>query len=221
MCNLYRLGASREEVAAYFRSIDQWRNQITETPANYAAEIYPGYPGLVLAGAGLRAMNWGFPLAMKSRKTGAPLKPKPVNNARTDKLNTPFWRASFEKRRCLIPLTAFAEAEGRAGAMTRTWISVPQAAPAVGEKGTPNSSIFCAAGIWRWSEEWGEVYSMVMTDPCAATAEVHDRMPVIVAPADYGRWLASTPEQAFALCVPWAGEIAIERTAEPWFKRRG
>jgi hypothetical protein len=29
---------------------------------------------------------WGFPFDMKSKKTGALLEPKPVNNARTDKL---------------------------------------------------------------------------------------------------------------------------------------
>jgi putative SOS response-associated peptidase YedK len=47
-------------------------------------------------------MNWGFPLIMTGRN-GQKLKPKPVTNARDDKLNTAFWRASFESRRCLIP----------------------------------------------------------------------------------------------------------------------
>jgi hypothetical protein len=67
-------------------------------------------------------MTWGFPLLLKG-KSGQPLKPKPVNNAREDKLGTAFWRASFERRRCLIPVTAWAEAEGAKGAMTRTWYS--------------------------------------------------------------------------------------------------
>ncbi len=64
-------------------------------------------------------MTWGFPLAMKG-KSGQPLKPKPVNNARTGKLDGGFWRPSFQARRCLIPVTEFAKAEGERGAITRT-----------------------------------------------------------------------------------------------------
>ena len=81
------------------------------------------YPGLVVAESEVRVMTWGFPLVLKG-KSGKPLKPKPVNNAREDKLGTAFWRASFERRRCLIPATAWAEAEGAKGAMTRTWYSL-------------------------------------------------------------------------------------------------
>lgn len=51
-------------------------------------------------------MLWGFPLVLKSRVTGAPLKPEPVNNAREDKEGTAFWRDSFANRRCLIPVIA-------------------------------------------------------------------------------------------------------------------
>ena len=56
-------------------------------------------------------MVWGFPLVMKG-KSGQPLKPKPVNNTRADKLDSFMWRYSFRERRCLIPVTEFAEAEG-------------------------------------------------------------------------------------------------------------
>lgn len=60
-------------------------------------------------------MIWGLPLQQTSKKTGKTLKPKPVNNARTDKLKSYFWRHSFEERRCLIPLSAWCEAEGGPG----------------------------------------------------------------------------------------------------------
>jgi len=33
-------------------------------------------------------MVWSFPLVLKSKRTGEPLKPKPVNNTRTDKLDS-------------------------------------------------------------------------------------------------------------------------------------
>lgn len=53
---------------------------------HFAAEIYPGYPGLVVEGDSVRAKTCGFLLVLKSKKTGAPLTPKPVNNTREDKL---------------------------------------------------------------------------------------------------------------------------------------
>jgi putative SOS response-associated peptidase YedK len=118
MSNLYRMIRDNAEVAALF-------GKPVSAGANVGSEIYPGYPGLVMTTDGLRSMAWGFPLAMKNKKTGLRLKAKPVNNAREDKLATAFWRDSFTHRRCLIPVTAWAEAEGEKGAMTRTWYSLP------------------------------------------------------------------------------------------------
>lgn len=60
---------------------------------------------------------------MKSKKTGLPIKPKPVNNI-ADLTNFRSGIAPRQQNRCLIPVTAFAEAEGEKGAMTRTWFSV-------------------------------------------------------------------------------------------------
>jgi putative SOS response-associated peptidase YedK len=198
MCNLYRMTKNATEVAAWFACVEAAHG------ANFGAEVYPGYPGLVVAEGEVRAMVWGFPLVLTG-KQGQKLKPKPVNNARTDKLGSFFWRASFEHRRCLIPLTGWAEAEGPKGRMTRTWLSLP------------DTQLFAAAGLWRPSDEWGACYSMVMTDSEGSAAEqVHERMPVLLAPADYARWLGGAPQDALALCQPWPGPIAIERTAESW-----
>lgn len=198
MCNLYRMTKNASEVAGWFDAVD------AAAGANIGAEVYPGYPGLVVAGGEVRAMAWGFPLVLTG-KQGQKLKPKPVNNARQDKLATFFWRQSFETRRCLIPLTGWAEAEGPKGHMTRTWLSLPD---------TP---LFAAAGMWRPSNEWGACYSMVMTGSAGTDAAgVHARMPVLLAPQDYGAWIQGTPQEAFALCQPWRGPIAIDRTAESW-----
>jgi len=197
MCNLYRMTKTVDEVAKLFDAAN------AAAGTNLGADIYPGYPGLVLASGHLRQMSWGFPLQMKGAK-GQPLKPKPVNNARTDKLGSFFWKSSFETRRCLIPLTGWAEAQGPRGAMTRTWMSIP------------DSELFAAAGLWRSSDEWGDVYSMVMTDAAGPAAEVHRRMPVVLRPQDYAVWLASTPDSALELCRPWAGDLSIDRTNEPW-----
>lgn len=200
MCNLYRMTKTRSEVAAWFDAMDAAEG------ANFGEEVYPGYPGLVVADGAVRAMAWGFPLVLKG-KQGQPLKPKPVNNARTDKLGTFFWRHSFEERRCLIPLTGWAEAEGAKGSMTRTWMSLPEV------------PMFAAAGVWRQSDEWGACYATVMTDSeGSAASDVHTRMPVLIAPDDHSRWLAAPAEEALTLCQPWEGALTIDRTAQPWVK---
>jgi putative SOS response-associated peptidase YedK len=203
MCNLYRMTKNASEVAAWFDAVDMAQG------ANFGAEVYPGYPGLVVAEGQVRAMTWGFPLVLTG-KQGQKLKPKPVNNARTDKLGSFFWRHSFEERRCLIPLTGWAEAQGARGRMTRTWLSLPD---------TP---LFAAAGVWRQSEEWGACFSMVMTDSAGSAAQdVHSRMPVLLADKDYAAWVDGAPAEALALCRAWAGDIAIDRTSQPWVKGAG
>jgi len=198
MCNLYRMTRNVDEVARWFDGIE------ARGGANFGAEVYPGYPGLVAADGALQTMTWGFPLVLKG-KSGQPLKPKPVNNARTDKLDSFFWRHSFEKRRCLIPLSAWAEAEGARGAKTRTWLSLP------------GSDLFAVAGLWRESDEFGLAFSMVMTDSEGSAAQgVHARMPVLLAREDHARWTEGSPPEAKALCRAWSGPITIDRTQESW-----
>ena len=205
MCNLYRMTKNASEVAAWFDAVEGVGG------ANFAAEVYPGYTGPVVAQGELRVMTWGFPLVLKSAK-GQPLKPKPVNNARDDKLGAAFWRESFVQRRCLIPLTGWGEAEGARGRMTRTWLSL-------GGLALPDTPLFAAAGMWRPSDEWGDCYTMVMTDSAGtAAASVHERMPVLLAPEDYACWTSGTPDEAFRLCRGWEGPLAIDRTNEPWAK---
>lgn len=200
MCNLYRMTKNADEVAKWFDAI------AAAGGANFGEEVYPGYPGLVVAEGQVRQMNWGFPLVMKG-KNGQKLKPKPVNNARTDKLDSFFWRYSFEERRCLIPLSAWAEAQGKKGAMTHTWLSLPDA------------ELFACAGVWRDSDEFGTCYSMVMTDSAgSAASDVHSRMPVLLRPEDYEGWVSGSPEHAKALCVAWEGDLNVDQTDQPWVR---
>jgi len=200
MCNLYRMSKSQDEVARFFAAIAQ---DLAIAPSNTPEEIYPGYPGLVLAGNTLRSMTWGFPLARKGVK-GQPIKPKPVNNARADKLSSPFWWASFRDRRCLVPVSAFAEARGPKGGKTRSWFSMPDA------------ELFAVGGFWRPSAEWDEVFTMVMTDAAGPVTQLHDRMPVILGPGDWSEWLAGSADDAKAMCRPWSGELAVDHTEQPW-----
>lgn len=200
MCNLYRLSKMPQEVASWFDAVNDIGG------ANFGEEVYPGYPGAVIAEGKLTTMSWGFPLQRRGVK-GQPLKPKPVNNARTDKLKAFFWRDSFETRRCVIPLTAWAEAEGPKGAKTRSWLSIPDA------------GMFAAAGIWRPSDEWGNVYSMIMTDAVGEASKLHHRMPVLLGPENLELWREGSPSEAFDLCKPWEGALSIDRTAQSWSGR--
>ena len=186
---------------------DLFKAAVGEVGNAGGGDVYPGYPGLVVADGRVRSMVWGFPLVLKG-KAGQPLKPKPVNNARADKLDGFMWRYSFRERRCLIPVTAFAEAEGEKGAKTRTWFSLP------------DTDLFAVAGLWRDSPEWGLVYTMVMTEACLHLADVLDRMPVILKHSDWGDWLDGAPDAAGLLCRPYPDLMVSERTTDAWVRRR-
>ena len=196
MCNLYRMTKGVTEVARLF-AVE------ADPGANFAAEVYPGYPGLVVAEGKAQAMNWGFPLVLTG-KQGQKLKPKPVTNAREDKLKSTFWRDSFEHRRCVVPVTHWAEPQGEAGRMTRSWYSLPDV------------DVIAVAGLWRRTAEWGDCYTLVMVNSSPQMAEVHDRMPVILRAEDWGRWTEGGPEEAFSLCRTWQGALVAEHTGERW-----
>jgi putative SOS response-associated peptidase YedK len=58
---------------------------------------------------------------------------------------------------------------------------------------------FGIAGIWEnWKDpssgEWIRTFAVITTAANALVAGIHDRMPVILAPADYGRWLGDEPD---------------------------
>ena len=202
MCNLYKTRKSVEEIARLFGAV------ATDSAlrANLADDIFPGMPGLVVREEGgqrlLQSMVWGWPLVtrdMKERaeRTGKVARPKPVNNTRD--LSSGFWRsaAANPARRCLIPVTDFAEAEGEKGRKTRTWFHLP------------DEPLFAWAGLWRPSVEWGDVYSGVMTEANCIIEPVHDRMPVILRREDEPAWLNRgnrDVEQLTALLQPYPAE---------------
>jgi putative SOS response-associated peptidase YedK len=207
MCNDYRNRKSAAEVASHFRIPAGHR-----TLFNVPEEVFPKYPGMVVrvdeGARSLQSMVWGFPRENISKVTGKPLKPTAVNNARDDRLLDPFWpwKESFEQRRCLIPLTEWAEAEGPKGQMTKTWYSLHGA------------DLFAVGGIWRPTDEWGDAYSMVMVDGCKQMADVHDRMPVILRPEQYEQWTEGSVEDALALVQTCNDMLAVDRSVVRWGK---
>lgn len=207
MCNLYTNKSTVAEMADLFKAH-------ALHGFNAPADVYPGYPGLIVRehdGSRLiEQMTWGFPVRLKGMKPTS--KPKPVNNARDDKLLTQFWKHWFTTppQRCLIPFTAFAEAGGPKGKMTRTWISVADQPTAAW------------AGLWRPTDEWGNAYTGVMVDATEELFDIHDRMPVILHPDAHETWLRADADEATKLVTQYpADRLAVDRTDEPWFKPRG
>lgn len=201
MCNRYIPG-DRQAVLNPFGAVQ--RREFNVGPEI----VHPKDPGWVVRLDGgervLEQMTWGFPVVLTGKK-GQKLKPKAVNNARFDKLGG-FWKHwTYPANRCLIPTTRYAEAVGPTGAMTTTWLSLKSAA------------VFAWAGLWRASDEWGDVYTGVMTSAASELAYIHDRSPVILAPEDWETWLTAPVEELKRFDRPWpAGDLQVEATQVLW-----
>lgn len=202
MCNRYQPG-DRQTITQLFEA--SMTRQINEGPTT----VHPKDPALVVLRRNgalvVDQMTWGFPVQLRG-KTGNLLKPKPVNNARFDKLGG-FWKrwAKDTAHRCLIPTSRFAEAVGPKGSKTETWISVV------------DEPIFAWAGLWRDTDEWGLSYTGVMTDACLELAHIHDRSPIILTRHQWNAWLSAPLEKLGEFNRPPSIELLhVEVTAIPW-----
>jgi hypothetical protein len=78
--------------------------------------------------------------------------PRRVTNVRDDKAMTGFWRESLEKRRCLVPASAFCEPDGHVKPATWNWFALK--GDECGGTHLPLSpfSVSCDGGV-AWSTE--------------------------------------------------------------------
>ncbi|MBC7907534.1 MAG: SOS response-associated peptidase [Rhodospirillaceae bacterium] len=112
-------------------------------------------------------------------------------NARAEGIaDKPAFRDAIRRRRCLIPADAFYE--WRPGAEPKA----PKQPYAIQmADGRP----FAIAGLWEnWKDpegHWLRTCTIITTAANELVARLHDRMPVILAPADYGRWLGDEPAE--------------------------
>jgi putative SOS response-associated peptidase YedK len=134
-------------------------------------------------------------------KEAAP-RSKPIN-ARAERVAAaPMFRAAYARRRCLVPVDSFFE-----------WTKVKGRGPkqpyAVAMKsGAP----FALAGLW---ESWrhpgtGEVlrtFCIITTAANAMIEAIHDRMPVILPPHTWDRWLSTVEPDPRDLLVPHPSEL--------------
>ena len=205
MCNLYANTTAPDEMRRLFE-VEPARDRLGNAAPQPAILPKDSAPVVRLREDGareLRRIQWGFLLPQVSKRTGRPILPKPVTNARDDTLDrSPFWRESFAARRCLVPATAFCEPKGCTPAVQH-WFGLAARDP---EARPP----FAFAGIWRrWRGEIKgdpvdlDVFAIVTTRPNALVARVHpDRMPVILEAGDHAAWLSGTPDAAARLLRP-------------------
>lgn len=121
-----------------------------------------------------------------------PLKSLPAAfNARAEDLEQkPFWRRAFQQYRCLVPATGWREfkAEGKRKQPYQFRLE---------------RHVFAFAGLWsRWTSPDGEVvdsFAVVTTPPNETAAGYHDRMPLVVPPELYARWLDPEADAAQVL----------------------
>ena len=129
------------------------------------------------SGRHLSLANWGLiPSWAKSADSGYS-----TINARAETVDTkPSFRAPFKRHRCIIPADGFYEWHEEGG------IKIPH------HIGRTDGAPFALAGLWDvWKGPEGEVISctIIVTEANAFMKRLHERMPVILAPADYARWL--------------------------------
>ncbi|MCH2384824.1 MAG: SOS response-associated peptidase [Pedosphaera sp.] len=147
----------------------------------------------------LEAMRWGLiPPWARDKSIGAKLA-----NARAETIDEkPSFRQPFRRRRCLLPVDGYYEWESRPSGKQPVYYSMR------------DGDLFCLAGLWEtWTtpEQTDEpelpglgqaqaetlcTFTVITTTPNRLAKRVHDRMPVIVHPADYDRWLSAESQAA-------------------------
>ncbi len=143
-------------------------------------------------GRHLLPMRWGFlPHWYKTDRDG-PL----LINARAETIaEKPAFRAACRARRCLIPATGFYEWTKTTQGDRLPWYIRPT-----------DESHMAFAGIWQdWTSPEGITQStcaMVTISANETMSAIHHRMPVTIAPSDYGLWLGEAGKGAATLMQP-------------------
>jgi putative SOS response-associated peptidase YedK len=182
MCGRYYRRSDKQKIAEVFR---------TGVPTTF--EILPSYnvapqtfqPVVVFNKKSLERellpMRWGLvPYWASDPKVGYS-----TINAKAETLTTsPVFREAIKRRRCLVPADGFYE-----------WQPIDRKNKQPFAFALKDGSLFALAGlfdVWK-NKQTGQAlfsYSVITTDPNELLEPFHNRMPVIVKPADYERWLA-------------------------------
>jgi putative SOS response-associated peptidase YedK len=155
----------------------------------------------------LASYLWGLvPYWSKDPKRGV----KPVNARAETAHEKPMFRKLIRERRCLIPANCYYEwKEMKVG----KW-------PYCIRKG--DESPFFIGGMWDvWhAKEEDRLYTFTVLTTYEVSAQVHDRMPVIVQPKDYQRWLDPENQNVPDIIAPlpskgWIADPVSRRVNSP------
>jgi putative SOS response-associated peptidase YedK len=180
MCGRFTLFASPETIQAEF--------DLSEVPAHLTPRynIAPTQAVAVIANHAERRLElfqWGLiPSWAKDPSIGSRM-----INARAETLaEKPSFRTALRKRRCLILADGFYEWRKDSGGKTPFFIHLRSGRP------------FALAGLWEvWQTPDGVALptcTIITTGPNSLVAALHDRMPVILPPDAYARWLDPEPQ---------------------------
>lgn len=186
MCGRFTLTTPAEVVAEYFELAD-----IPPIAPRY--NIAPTQPVAVVrfdAETDKRncdLLHWGLvPSWAKDPGIGSRM-----INARSETVaQKPAYRSAFKHRRCLVPADGFYEWQKQPGTKRKRphYIRFSDGRP------------FAFAGLWEhWSSPDGselESCTVLTTEANEVMKPLHDRMPVILAPEDYARWLDPSHDKA-------------------------
>ncbi|RVT91297.1 SOS response-associated peptidase family protein [Sphingomonas crocodyli] len=203
MSRLHTIQATLKAVADHFGA------EVSEG-LEVPPETIEGWPGLVVIERDgrrhLRSMLWGFPRRTREmRERGDPT----GRIGLVADLTNPLWdKLVVDPRyRCLIVLTHFANPDGDPGEKTRTWFSLL------------DQPIMAWAGFCRNTPEFGPVYAGMTMEANEAIPPTNDRMPVLVEPQEYDRWLrgsiADVIDMQFGAPVA-ADRMRVEPTKDLW-----
>jgi putative SOS response-associated peptidase YedK len=154
---------------------------------------------------GLRALDplrWGLvPHWARDAKIGASL-----TNARAETIaDKPAFRDAFARRRCLVPVDGFYEWHRPDKGAKQPYAF---AHPANDEGERPPLAL---AGLWEsWRDADGQILrtmTLVTTAANGVMAPIHDRMPVILAAADWAVWLGEQAGDAALMMQPCAEHL--------------
>ena len=119
---------------------------------------------------------------------------QPINARSETAATSPMFKAALQRRRCLVPADAFYEWTGPAKARQAHAVARADGAP------------MALAGLWEgWRGADGTVlrsYTILTTRACVALAPLHERMAVVLEPADWPVWLGEQDGDPLCLLRP-------------------
>lgn len=145
-------------------------------------------------------MRWGFLPSWVKDPRDFPL----LINARSEEAaGKPAFRAAMRRRRCLVPADGFYEWQKAPNGKKQPFFIRPRAAQPI-----------AFAGLWETyvDTEGGEIDTVAILTVAAneKLASLHHRMPVVIAPADFARWLDAArfdPAAIADLLVPAENDV--------------